>query len=45
MREPDKGEGWQWVRWPDIPQPVFKPLQQLMEGPYQPEGLTPAPQQ
>lgn len=36
MLEPKKCDGWFWVKWPDIPQPVFKPLQQML-GSYQPQ--------
>jgi 8-oxo-dGTP diphosphatase len=45
VMEPDKCEEWQWVKWPTVPQPVFKPLQQLLEGPYQPKDLVLRPQQ
>ena len=34
--EPDKCEGWVWVPWPSIPQPVFLPLQLLQLSGYDP---------
>ncbi|CAM6088375.1 unnamed protein product [Calypogeia fissa] len=30
--EPDKCEGWAWVEWPNVPQPVFRPLQSLIDS-------------
>ncbi|KAI5080971.1 hypothetical protein GOP47_0004154 [Adiantum capillus-veneris] len=32
--EPDKCDGWQWVEWPVIPQPVFEPLQNFINTGY-----------
>eukprot|EP00249_Psilotum_nudum_P007860 c20871_g1_i1 orf=162-584(+) len=32
--EPDKCDGWDWVEWPHIPQPVFMPLQSLIDSGY-----------
>jgi len=34
--EPDKCEGWQFVEFSAIPQPVFLPLQKLLATPYRP---------
>lgn len=28
--EPHKCERWDWVAWPDCPQPVFMPLEKLL---------------
>ena len=36
LLEPDKCIGWQWVQWPDVPEPVFAPLQQLLQSVYSP---------
>ena len=33
--EPEKCDGWEWVEWPNVPQPVFRPLQSLIESNYQ----------
>jgi 8-oxo-dGTP diphosphatase len=33
--EPEKCDGWEWVQWPNVPQPVFRPLQSLIESNYQ----------
>jgi 8-oxo-dGTP diphosphatase len=30
--EPDKCDGWEWVDWPNIPRPIFQPLQSLIES-------------
>ena len=30
--EPDKCDGWEWVEWPHIHQPIFEPLQILIDG-------------
>lgn len=32
--EPDKCDGWEWVEWPNVPQPVFRPLESLIESNY-----------
>jgi 8-oxo-dGTP diphosphatase len=32
--EPDKCDGWEWVDWPNIPRPIFQPLQSLIESNY-----------
>jgi 8-oxo-dGTP diphosphatase len=29
LREPDKCEGWEWFRWPELPAPLFAPLRSL----------------
>eukprot|EP00775_Hariotina_reticulata_P013099 gene13100-13227_t len=29
--EPHKCRGWSWVRWEQLPSPLFKPLQQLVD--------------
>ncbi len=36
--EPDKCEGWQWFEWTSMPEPLFAPLQSLLDS-----GFTPAP--
>ncbi|KAH7352366.1 hypothetical protein KP509_19G041600 [Ceratopteris richardii] len=33
--EPDKCYGWEWVKWPLVPKPVFEPLQTLIESGFQ----------
>ena len=41
--EPDKCEQWIWAPWGSIPQPVFLPLQLLLESSYTPfRGAQPA---
>ena len=43
--EPDKCEQWIWVPWNSIPQPVFLPLQLLLDSSYSPfRGAQPAMQ-
>lgn len=32
--EPEKCDGWEWVEWPNVPLPVFRPLQSLVESGY-----------
>jgi 8-oxo-dGTP diphosphatase len=34
--EEDKCEGWQWIDWGCIPQPIFHPLSLLLESGYFP---------
>lgn len=34
--EPDKCDGWEWADWAHLPQPLFKPLQTLLETGYNP---------
>lgn len=34
--EPDKCVGWEWAPWESLPQPVFLPLQLLIESDYNP---------
>ncbi|KXZ56738.1 hypothetical protein GPECTOR_1g665 [Gonium pectorale] len=36
LMEPDKCEGWQWVEWDALPEPLFLPLQALKDSPYRP---------
>lgn len=38
--EPDKCEDWIWAPWGSIPQPVFLPLQLLLDSSYSPFGGT-----
>lgn len=33
--EPDKCDGWFWVKWPEVPEPAFMPLQQLKHSGFQ----------
>ena len=41
--EPDKCEQWIWAPWGSIPQPVFLPLQLLLDSSYTPlRGAQPA---
>lgn len=35
LKEPEKCEGWWWMKWPDIPLPRFMPLSQVIEDGYQ----------
>ena len=37
LREPAKCEGWQWCSWPDVPRPVFGPLELLLRSNYEPD--------
>lgn len=30
--EPEKSDGWKWFKWGDIPQPLFLPMQNLIDG-------------
>eukprot|EP00250_Pteridium_aquilinum_P001295 c11505_g1_i1 orf=465-926(-) len=32
--EPEKCDGWEWVEWPSVPQPVFEPLQDFIDSGY-----------
>ena len=34
--EPDKCSGWYWYKWNELPQPLFKPLQDLVESGFNP---------
>uniref|UniRef100_A0A7N0VBR3 Nudix hydrolase domain-containing protein n=1 Tax=Kalanchoe fedtschenkoi TaxID=63787 RepID=A0A7N0VBR3_KALFE len=34
--EPDKCHGWDWYRWDNLPQPLFHPLQKMVQ-----DGFTP----
>ena len=34
--EPDKCVGWEWAPWDSVPQPVFLPLQLLLDSAYDP---------
>ncbi|MFN7724127.1 MAG: nucleotide triphosphate diphosphatase NUDT15 [Rubrivivax sp.] len=36
LMEPDKCSGWQWFDWQALPQPLFLPLQHLVEQGYVP---------
>jgi 8-oxo-dGTP diphosphatase len=33
--EPDKCDGWEWVEWPNVPEPIFRPLKSLIESNYE----------
>lgn len=37
--EPDKCEGWQWFEWHDMPQPLFPPLQSLVDQKFTPSNI------
>lgn len=32
IREPAKCLEWRWVRWPDVPEPIFLPLKNFLES-------------
>ncbi|KAJ0962816.1 hypothetical protein J5N97_027938 [Dioscorea zingiberensis] len=34
--EPDKCEGWDWFRWDQLPQPLFRPLESLVQSGFSP---------
>ena len=36
VKEPDKIHRWQWIGWDKLPQPMFLPLQHLVESGYSP---------
>ncbi|KAL3691125.1 hypothetical protein R1sor_004776 [Riccia sorocarpa] len=36
VREPDQTDGWGWMDWPNIPEPIFKPLEELLHTKYDP---------
>jgi 8-oxo-dGTP diphosphatase len=36
VREPEKCERWAWFAWDDLPQPLFVPLQNLLQQGYSP---------
>jgi 8-oxo-dGTP diphosphatase len=36
--EPDKCMRWQWCRWSDLPAPLFRPLQTLVESGFVPRS-------
>jgi 8-oxo-dGTP diphosphatase len=36
IAEPDKFEKWIWVRWDDLPDPLFVPLLNLKESGFNP---------
>jgi 8-oxo-dGTP diphosphatase len=42
VREPDKVEGWQWVDWDEIPEPVFPPASSLLATGWRPGVSRPA---
>jgi 8-oxo-dGTP diphosphatase len=42
VREPDKCGAWVWREWDDLPRPLFRPLQSLVDSGYTPEQLVPA---
>ncbi|GAQ90173.1 NUDIX hydrolase domain containing protein [Klebsormidium nitens] len=37
LLEKDKCEGWHWIEWGQIPDPIFHPLAVLLESGYSPE--------
>lgn len=39
VREPDKCAVWEWREWDDLPRPLFRPLQSLVDSGYTPEQL------
>lgn len=39
LLEPDRCEGWQWVRWSEIPEPRFVPLQNILASPFRLEHV------
>ncbi len=38
VMEPDKLVKWHWADWDDLPQPLFLPIQHLLEQGYRPPG-------
>ena len=32
--EPEKSSDWFWVKWPEVPEPAFMPLEQLKQSGY-----------
>ncbi|KAL2622910.1 hypothetical protein R1flu_003115 [Riccia fluitans] len=34
--EPNACDGWNWMDWPNIPEPIFKPLEDLINSNYDP---------
>ena len=36
IMEPEKCEEWKWVEWPEVPQPLFLPTQNLFDTPFDP---------
>ena len=36
--EPDKCEGWAWLKWAEWPLPLFQPLQSLLQIGWRPSG-------
>lgn len=36
LKEPDRFSEWRWCKWDEIPQPMFYPLQMLVETGYRP---------
>lgn len=38
--EPDKCDGWEWVEWPNVPEPIFRPLKSLIESNYELPQIT-----
>jgi 8-oxo-dGTP diphosphatase len=37
-KEPDKSEVWEWFAWDALPQPLFLPIQHLIESGFRPVG-------
>lgn len=40
LREPEKCEGWEWIRWDDLPEQRFSPITRLIEKGYHPHPST-----
>lgn len=36
VREPEKCDAWEWFRWPDLPEPRFLPIRNLMSRDFSP---------
>ena len=36
-REPDRCDGWEWVSWDDLPEPLFPPVRSLLAQGFRPE--------
>lgn len=34
--EPEKCDGWNWYNWDDLPQPLFWPLQKMVDSGFNP---------
>lgn len=42
VREPEKCETWEWFAWPDLTQPLFLPIQNLLKQGFSPLSFAPS---